>query len=631
MANANLAVLPINKIAEAINATRDDFATLFLQVQVGRAAADRVSFDAVAFSADNKEAFVEALGYAQLQSWLPELVDAIIAAGLDDGHLAEEVSRNSGDVHLQAMVNNFTGFLMPHVVLKGLDAGMRRTGKILIDESPQGTGVLIANDLLLTAWHVVKGLFDAAPGGGYEPRPGAGARLKIVFDDFLQSLKPGQAMSVRRARSVKAHTQWCIAHSECHADELDSRLPADLAVLEGFWDYAVIRLAEPVGFERGWVTPNPNALVPRARERVMLLQYPDGQSMRLDFNEVADADAAQRSAIPKLRFLHYVNALPGSSGGPCFDKSFEFFGFHQGEWRTGVPRPTNRGVPLRGVREHLMLKYGGLPPRDNSTSLIWRLGPHEDETKDHAPVIGCDEFQEQVLQSVLLGKPKFFVLVGDKGAGKSFRVDVLSAMLYDADHLKIRLTAGAIADMDAETLVRLICSKAGAAPPHIEPPSAVHSTASVWLKEEVVPKLVAALNGVRGSRLVWFSIADLDQADLKGQGASEMLWQFYAQALTVDWLRIVLDGLNAPVPNAFRDVQYRERVREITREDIEIFLKRFAAQVELDLGMGVQIQAFDLHEPYQKKLIADRPNAARELARDAQRTATIILTLANGG
>lgn len=624
-------MLPIDDIAKAIKATRDDFANLFLQAQVGMTADERVKFDAVAFSTDDRQAFAEALNHAQLKGWLPDLVNAIMAAGLDDGHLIEDATQNPGNDQLHAMVNKFAGFLLPHLVLKGLEAGMRRTGKILIDEEAQGTGVLIANDLLLTAWHVVKGLFDATPGGGYEPQPGAGARLQVVFDDFLQRLKRGDAMSVRHARRVKAHVQWCVAYSECHAEELESRLPTNLALLEGLWDYAIIRLAEPIGFERGWVTPNPKALVPRAHDKVMLLQHPDGQSMRLDFDEVADANAAQQMAIPKLRFLHYVNALPGSSGGPCFDRSFEFFGFHQGEWSVGVTRPTNRGVPLAGVREHLALKYGGLPPRDNSTSLIWRLGPNEDETKDHAPVIGCDEFQEQVLQSVLLGNPKFFVLVGDKGAGKSFRVDALAAMLHDADHLKIRLTADSIADMDAATLVRMICSKAGAAPPLIEPPSAVHSTASVWLKEEVVPKLVAALNGVRGARLVWLSIIDLDEFDLKGQNASDMLWQLYAQVLTADWLRVVLDGLNAPIPNAFRDAQYRERVREITREDIEIFLKRFAAQVELDLGTGGRVEALGLYQTYEQKLIADRPNAARELAQAAHRTAENILIIANGG
>jgi hypothetical protein len=624
-------VLPINEIAQAIDTTRDNFASLFLQVQVGFAADDRMSFDAVARSADDRQAFAEALSYANLKDWLKELVDAIIAAGFDDGHLAADASRDSGDLQLHAMVNKFAGFLQPHVVLKGLDAGMRRTGKILIDEQPEGTGLLIANDLLLTAWHVVKKLFDAAPGGGYEPRPGAGARLQVVFDDFLQRLNPGQGMQVRRRRTVKAHADWCIAHSECHADELESRLPADLAVLEGLWDYAVIRLGEPIGFERGWVTPNPKALVPRAKEKVMLLQYPDGQSMRLDFDEVAEAQAAQQTAIPKLRFLHYVNALPGSSGGPCFDRSFEFFGIHQGAWHTDQPRPTNRGVPLAGVREHLLLKYGGLPPRDNSTSLIWRLGPHEDREKDHAPVIGCDEFQEQVLHSALLGSPKLFAFVGEKGAGKSFRVDVLTAMLHDADHLKIRLTANAISAMDAETLVKTICKTAGAAPPLIEPPGDINSTESAWVKVEVVPKLVAALGAARGSRLVWLSLSGLDEFDLKGQNASDMLWELYHQSLTVDWLRVVLDGITAPIPNALANVLYRERVREITRDDIELFIKRFAAQVKLELDeSGVRLQALGLYQSYEQDLLEDRQNAARKLGRAANRTAANILIIASG-
>jgi hypothetical protein len=618
-------VLADDETAKAIRATRADFSNLFLQAQVGLPVRDRVGFEAVARSADDRQAFAEALAHARLKGWLNTLIDAIIAAGLDDGHLAEDFSRSTGNAELQAMVNTFRGFLQPHVVLKGLDNAMRWTGKILIDGQPQGTGILIANDLLLTAWHVVRQLFNPAQGGGYEPEAAAGLRIGVLFDDFLQVVGRGQGLQGRGQRHVKTHAEWCLAHSECHADEMSNHLPTNLVLLEGFWDYAIIRLAEPIGFERGWATLDARAAVPVASGKIVLLQYPSGQTMRLDFDDVAAAAASQQLAIPRFRFLHYVNALPGSSGGPCFDKSFTFFGFHQGQWEGGGTRATNRGVPIVRVLEHIETKYGGLRPQNTSTSLIWKLGPEQGS----APVIGCDEFQQEVLQSAVLGKPRLFTLTGEKGSGKTFQVRVLSAMLSDADHIKIHLDAAAISKMDAVELAKVICTGAGGNAPSLESASEVHSTTAVWLKDEVVRKVIEELNRVRGGRLVWVCITELDAFDIEGDNSSQLLLLLYEEVLRLEWLRVVLDGMKGDIPASLRELQYRHRVREITRGEIETYFNRLATQMSFDLGVWTQLESLRLYQKYDTDLINDRQNATRNLSSEVLQTARNLLQIVN--
>jgi Trypsin-like peptidase domain len=616
-------VLTVNEIAKAITATRDAFSVLFLQAQIGIEVEDRVGFEAVTHSADDKEAFAEALTHAQLKGWMDTLIDAIIAAGLEDGHLADEVRKSGGDAELQAMVNSFANFMQPYIVSKGIDSGMRWTGKIVIDNMAQGTGILIANNRVLTAWHVVKSLFVLGANNSYEPVQNIGNRLEVIFDDFLQKVGRGQSLKGRGTRRVIAHADWCVAYSNCHQEELASRLPANLSTLDGYWDYAVIRLAEPVGFERGWATLNSKATVPKAQEKVVLIQHPTGQTMRLDIADIAAADAPQQTAIPRLRFLHYGNALNGSSGGPCFDKSFALFGFHQGQW-SGAAQATNRGIPIARVIEHINTKYGGLQQSEPKESLIWKLGLDG----QNAPVIGCDEFQQLVLQSAVSGKPRLFTIAGNSGSGKTFHTKVLSAMLPDAGHLKIKLNSEAISKMDAPELARVICTGAGAKAPDLSPPSEIHSTTATWLKEEVVNKIVERLDEVRNGRLVWISILELDAFDLEGENASQMLLLLYEQLLATDWLRIVLDGMKGDIPASLRDILYRHRVREITREQIEIYLRRLSTFLDLDLGAGIQTDGLRLFRKYEDALLAKSEEAAELLATEVMETAHTYMVIA---
>lgn len=622
-------MLTIAERAKAIKATRTDFRNVFLQAQVGLPVADRVEFEAVVQSDNNEEAFRQALAHAQLKGWLDDLIDAIVDNHLEDGSITTDISNPATKIELQAMIDEAAGFMQPHLVIRGLDQGYRWTGKITIDKQFRGTGILIANNRLLTAWHVVMELFDVV-GTSYEPNPAAGDRLEVIFSDFLQLIGRGTGLPGRGERRLKAHTNWCAFFSSCHAAEIDSGLPQNLEELDGLWDYAIIRLAEPIGFERSWVVPDDRAAVPRGEEKMLLLQHPAGQPIKLGFNDIAVPEAAQKVAIPKLRFLHYVNTLKGSSGGPCFDKSLTFFGFHQGEW-IGTARATNRGVPIQRVLDHLRDKYGvqRLEPEE---SLIWKLGPE----RGGAPVIGRDDFQQRVLQSLLLGKPRIFTIGGQKGLGKTFLANVVSAMLPNAGHLKVELSAAAISTKNApdstknapdstETvteIANMVCSAAGAGTLQFEPVSDILSTPAVWLKDEVLRKLIEAIDRVRNGRMVWITLIDLNKFDIKNEQITQLLQLIYEQVNNTPWLRIVLDGMKTDIPGLLSDMEYRHRVTEITKVQIETYLRRLLTYMNLNVGddIFIQYETGRVFKEYEKNLFNHPDEAAKELAVEINKT-----------
>ena len=606
-------MLSVQEIAESIRATRVDFGIAFMQAQVaaGLPDADRNRFEAIATSPDNKEAFQQALLHAQQKTWFNDLIDAILANRLDDGRIATALANAAPGAPLQQMINAFAGFMPAHVAVRGLDQASRWTGKIVVagpNGPTSGTGVLISNNRMLTAWHVVRDLFDTDSAGELQPNENGGSRIEVVFDDFMELIGRGSTLLGRGERRVKGHKNWCVFFSRCHQTELAAMLPADLEELNGFWDYAIIRLAEPIGFERGWVNPDDRAVVPRPQDQVVLVQFPGGRQMRLAFNNIAAPPPPQQGAIPRLRFLHLLNALPGSSGGPCFDKTFSFFGFHQGEW-TGVNPLTNRGVPLTGVLEHLKTAYG-VTTLEPEESLVWKLRAD----KNDAPVIGCEEFQNRVLDSPILRSPRIFTIRGDKGRGKTFHANLISALLPDVTHLKIELSAQAIATKDAVELANIISTRAGAGTLQFASPADVFSTVAVWLKDEVTRKLIEAIDRVRNDRMVWLTITDLNSFDLEGDHATALLLLIYEQVKTYPWLRIVLDGLKIDIPTGLSEFEYRHRVTDLTQAQIETYLRRLSTFLGLDMGPAIVFEGRRLFRVYDREAGNNPENAARLLA-----------------
>jgi hypothetical protein len=614
----------IPDIARAIKASRAEFGRVFLQVQVDYVSnpLDRQEFEAVAAqSGGDAEAFAQALRVAQAGGWLEPIVHALINESLEDGRLAAALAsdQQAGSAALQAIANVAAGFAQPELLYRGVVSGMRWTVKVLIDGTAKGTGILIGPHLVLTAWHVVQQLFRPDGNGGWKPDPDAAPKIQIEFDDFLSLIAPGGALVPRGSVRVAANKEWHVASSPCLDEELEFRLPDDLTRLEGSWDYAIIRLAKTPGMERRWAALDARAVVPKKEAQFLVFQHPAGHPLLLGQGDILAPAATAAAAIPRLRFLHAVNTVGGSSGGPCFDKTFMLFGLHQGVWQGALHggRPINRGIPVVRVIEDIKKKIENLPVPDPSESPIWHVVvdrmPH--------PVIGCDAFQTLVWKSALAGTPRIILLTGERGTGKSFRLAVLSGLLADAGHLKVVLPAELISKLPAQKLAEKICQTAGAGIPAIPPLNEVDSTPATWLKDEVVPSIVAALDSVRNARLVWIALADLNRTDIDGELASELLSALYEQTKSIAWLRVVLDGMKGDVPDAVRKDTERHRTAPPTIDELTTYVRRAIAELDVPQEATIRFGLRPTERDYPRWL---DENAATATARLAERAMEIV-------
>jgi hypothetical protein len=271
----------------------------------------------------------------------------------------------------------------------------------------------------------------------------------------------------------------------------------------------------------------------------------------------------------------------------------------------------NRGIPLVRILEDIREKISDLPGLDPSENPVWKLNRNQDIW----PVIGCDNFQALVWRSAVAGRPSLLLIEGGDDSGKSFCVELLLDMLPDGGHLKVRLNAEAISKMDPAKLAATICATAGAKIPDLSSPAEMNSTLTVWLKDEVMNKIIAALESVRNNRLVWISITELNQFEIQDAGTSQLLLMLYESLLNLNWLRIVLDGMKGDIPASLSRTTERYRTAPIMPAEIATYFRRFVTFSDLlEDSTYIAAAAKSLDRLYQTDLTRNPATALETLA-----------------
>lgn len=214
-----------------------------------------------------------------------------------------------------------------------------------------GTGFLIGKDLVMTNYHVIYRLIDTPD------------KVKDVICLFDYKVKP-DGTALNEGREVRLAGDPILHFSK--VDPLDVQGEAQL---RADWDtdkldYAIIRLAEPVGeqgygqgdasastSQRGWISL-PDTAPPLAEGgHGIIIQHPKRQPKKIAFG------FEKISAIdPKgIKIRYDINTEGGSSGSPCFNEKFELIALHHAGDPDDMPQ-YNQGIVMAKIKADIEAK-----------------------------------------------------------------------------------------------------------------------------------------------------------------------------------------------------------------------------------------------------------------------------------
>jgi hypothetical protein len=170
---------------------------------------------------------------------------------------------------------------------------------------PVGTGFLVGPNLLLTNYHVLN-----TGVGNTENEKATSLQFRFGYLEENGLIKPGDAFNA--SFESEAVVAW--------------------SPIEKL-DFALIRLAQPVGLEFGFLKPELRPLL--SDEEISIMQHPKGWDMKFSLGLV--------TACKEQRVYYKAITLKGSSGSPVFDQNWALLALHRG---TDEMCNANEGVPV---------------------------------------------------------------------------------------------------------------------------------------------------------------------------------------------------------------------------------------------------------------------------------------------
>lgn len=209
-----------------------------------------------------------------------------------------------------------------------------------IDRSKEGigTGFLVGPDLVLTNYHVLQELLD--------PQTDDASGWFARFDHRLG----GDGKTLIEGRAVAFATSWYVDHSRLSPFDTKPD-PKGGDPTNDELDYALVRLAEPIGDEaispkseelRGWVPLTAAKVFYDKLRMISILQHPSGGPMKLAMG------MAEKLVLnnAKNRVRHGVPTLPGSSGSPLFDQDWTLIALHHSGDPKSIKPEYNEAIPI---------------------------------------------------------------------------------------------------------------------------------------------------------------------------------------------------------------------------------------------------------------------------------------------
>ena len=297
-----------------------------------------------------------ALGYEEANELMRDFA-------LERGIVRKQLPLVAKEDALERMLNKQRGFKNPLALIHRMQQIVNSICQIEIAGRVNGTGFLIADDVVLTNYHVLKKVIDKSP--GFESQ-----RIKLRFD-FQTPAKGNESLQIKEFGLVEGD-QWLIDHSPYDAkDKATKTREATLAISrdKDCLDYALLKVAgSPAtgevtdGKTRGFIPipaegPDYAGDFQEDSSGMAIFQHPidsNGDVMPLQIDEEKPAKLAMDEN--QLRVVYDINTTKGSSGSPCFNPKLELIALHHAggkDWPADETFLYNQGIPIDKIRDHM--------------------------------------------------------------------------------------------------------------------------------------------------------------------------------------------------------------------------------------------------------------------------------------
>jgi hypothetical protein len=231
------------------------------------------------------------------------------------------------------------------------------------DDKPVGTGFLIADNLILTNYHVVEAVKPST------------ARCR--FDSRMLGTR------AETSRDVLFASDWLVDQASYAPSDrkLNERPPTPDEL-----DFAVVRLAEQPGLDlvhgvrRGSIKLTPiDRLVDGSL--VQIIQHALGDPLAMSIGQVVGYSS------DGLRLRYKADTVGGSSGSPVFAPDLSLVALHHaGDPNWDRPAAFNQGIPIDLILKRLQSK-GALLPEGGASARIAAAGerPSQEATNGQTP------------------------------------------------------------------------------------------------------------------------------------------------------------------------------------------------------------------------------------------------------
>ncbi|MFD0250939.1 trypsin-like peptidase domain-containing protein, partial [Streptomyces sp. NPDC127113] len=243
---------------------------------------------------------------------------------------------SGGHAELQAITAATAGLIEASALIRIIDDATRRVAMIEVDGQAAGTGVLVGQDLLLTAAHVVRGTRRASARG-----------VMTAKFDFVAGAETAPFETGVRAPVLE------IVASSPPSDEEEEGSAVTWEVPASRLDYAMLRLeSAPPDSAVGTARPRGHYVLQEehydfgAPGIVFLVQHPLRMPQTISYTT---GPLQINGARTRIRYRN-VNTAAGSSGSPLIDAQGRLLGIHH-----YAARGVNQGVPASAIARAVRL------------------------------------------------------------------------------------------------------------------------------------------------------------------------------------------------------------------------------------------------------------------------------------